>query len=71
LSPGEVIASATVNAAKLLNMEGKIGIVNPGAFADVIAVDGDPLEDLSLLTQQGRYIPIIMKGGQFVKRELN
>jgi imidazolonepropionase-like amidohydrolase len=70
LPPEEVIASATVNAAKLLNMEGKVGTVNPGAFADVIVVDGDPLEDLSLLTEQGRHIPIIMKGGQFVKREL-
>ena len=71
LSSQEVIASATVNAAKLLNMEGMIGTVRPGAYADLIVVDGNPLEDLSLLTQQGRHIPIIMKGGTCVKNERN
>jgi imidazolonepropionase-like amidohydrolase len=64
----EVIASATHVAAKLLRMEGKLGTVAPGAHADLVVVDGDPLKDLSLLTAQGRYIPLIMKGGAFVKR---
>jgi len=64
----EVIASATHIAAKLLRLEGKIGAVAPDAFADLIAVDGDPLKDLSLLTGQGRHMPLIMKGGAFVKR---
>lgn len=64
----EVIASATHVAAKLLRMEGLIGTVAPGAHADLIVVDGDPLKDLSLLTRQGRHIPLIMKGGAFVKR---
>lgn len=71
LTPQEVIASATINAAKLLDMEGLIGSINPGAYADLIVVDGNPLKDLSLLTQQGLHIPIIMKGGLFVKREQN
>ena len=65
----EVIASATNVAARLLRMEGRIGCVAPGAFADLVAVDGDPLADLSLLTGQGRTMPLIMKGGTFVKRE--
>lgn len=65
----EVIQSATVNAAKLLRMEGLVGCVEPNSYADLIVVDGDPLSDLSVLTQQGRYMPIIMKGGQFIKRE--
>ncbi|KRE15706.1 peptidase M38 [Bosea sp. Root381] len=64
----EVIASATHVAAKLLRLEGKIGTVAAGAHADLIVVDGDPLTDLSLLTRQGRHIPLIMKGGAFVKR---
>jgi len=64
----EVIASATHIAAKLLKLEGKIGTVAPGAHADLIVVDGDPLTDLSLLTHQGRHIPLIMKGGAFMKR---
>ncbi len=64
----EVIASATHVAAKLLRLEGKIGTIAPGAHADLIVVDGDPLKDLSLLTRQGRHMPLIMKGGAFMKR---
>lgn len=64
----EVIASATHVAAKLLKLEGKIGTIAPGAHADLIVVDGDPLKDLSLLTRQGRHMPLIMKSGAFMKR---
>jgi imidazolonepropionase-like amidohydrolase len=64
----EVIGSATHVAAKLLKLEGKIGTVAAGAHADLIVVDGDPLKDLSLLTRQGKHMPLIMKGGAFVKR---
>ena len=63
----EVIASATHIAAKLLSMEGLIGCIVPGAFADLIVVDGNPLDDLSLLTHQGAHMPIIIKGGSFAK----
>ncbi len=62
-----VIASATHVAARLLRMEGEIGCIAPGAHADLIALDGDPLQDLSLLTAQGRHMPLIMKGGTVVK----
>ncbi len=64
----EVIASATRVAAKLCRMEGEIGVVAPGAYADLVVVDGDPLADLSLLTRQGAHMPIIMQGGEFAKR---
>ena len=64
----EVIASATVVAARLLRMEGEIGTVAPAAFADLIVVDGNPLSDLSLLTGQGQHMPIIMKDGALIKR---
>jgi len=67
----EVIRSATVNAAKVLGMEGELGVITPGAHADLIVVDGDPLADLSLLIGQGRHIPTILKGVSFVKNELN
>jgi imidazolonepropionase-like amidohydrolase len=66
----EVIRMTTVNAAKVLRMEGKLGVVAPGAHADLIVVDGDPLKDLSVLTKQGQHMPLIMKGGHLVKREL-
>jgi imidazolonepropionase-like amidohydrolase len=64
----EVIGAATHVAAKLLKLEGKIGTLAPGAHADLIVVDGDPLKDLSLLTRQGKHMPLIMKGGAFMKR---
>jgi imidazolonepropionase-like amidohydrolase len=63
----EVIASATSIAAKLLRMEGRIGVIAPGAFADLIVVEGNPLKDLSLLAGQDQHMPVIMKGGAFIK----
>ncbi|MCX5478209.1 amidohydrolase family protein [Kaistia geumhonensis] len=65
----DVIRSATVEAAALLGMSGEIGCVSVGAVADLIVVDGDPLADLSLLTGQGRHIPVIMQAGAFAKDE--
>jgi imidazolonepropionase-like amidohydrolase len=66
----EVIRSATLDAARVLRMEGKVGCIQPGAFADLIAIDGNPLTDLSLLTGQGRHMPLIVKGGEIIKNEL-
>ena len=63
----EVIASATHRAAKLLRMEGQIGTVSANAYADLVVVNGNPLEDLSLLAHQGGHMPLILKGGQFIK----
>lgn len=64
----EVVKSATSVAAKLIRMEGKVGCIAPGSYGDLVVVDGDPLADLALLTGQGRHMPIIMKGGEFIKR---
>ena len=64
----QVIAGATHIAAKLCRMEGEIGTIAPGAHADLIVVDGNPLADLSLLTRQGAHMPIIMQAGAFAKR---
>ena len=63
-----VIRAATVDAAKVLRMEGQIGAITPGAFADVVAVEGNPLKDLGLLTGQGAHMPLIMKDGVAVKK---
>ncbi len=71
LPPIEVLRSASVHAAKLLRREGQIGIIAPGAYADMILIDGDPLKDLSLLTGQGKHIPAIIKGGKFHKNKLD
>ena len=66
----EVIRSATLNAAKVLHMEGEIGVIAPGAHADLVVVEGNPLEDLQLLTGQGRHMSLIMQGGQLKKNLL-
>lgn len=70
LTPLEVIQSATTINAELLNRKGELGIVAPGALADLIVVDGNPLDDLSLLEGQGKKIPVIMKGGKLFKNAL-
>src|SRR2546421_9702099 len=59
LSPAEIIRSATTTGAKILRLEGKIGCLKPGAFADVLAVDGNPLKDLTLLQGQGQHLSVI------------
>ncbi|MDP3255015.1 MAG: amidohydrolase family protein [Bosea sp. (in: a-proteobacteria)] len=70
LSPIEIIRSATTIGAQLLRMEGKLGTLRAGAYADMILVDGNPLEDLGLLQDQGARLPVIMKGGVFHKNTL-
>jgi len=71
LSPIEIIRSATSIGAKLLRMEGKLGCLKPGAFADFILVDGDPLTNLALLVDQGKHLSVVMKGGKFHKNRLH
>ena len=62
-----VIAAATHISAKLMRMEGKVGTLAPGAFADVLLVKANPLEDISTLSGQGEGISTIIKDGQIVK----
>ncbi|MCS6757716.1 MAG: amidohydrolase family protein [Candidatus Devosia euplotis] len=64
----DVIASATHIAARLLRMEGRLGVIAEGTFADLIVIDGNPLADLSLLAGQGAHMSLIMQGGRFVKK---
>ena len=67
MAPFDIIRSATIVNAELLNRSGEIGVVAPGAQADLIVVDGDPLADLSLLDGQGEHLTHIMKDGIFYK----
>jgi imidazolonepropionase-like amidohydrolase len=59
MSPADAIRMATVNAAELLGWSDKVGRVAPGYYADLIAVDGDPLTDISELER----VRWVMKGG--------
>ncbi len=71
LKPIEIVRQATTVAAKILRQEGKLGVVEPGAFADLILVDGNPLAKLELFLDQGAHLPVIMKAGKFHKNALN
>ncbi|AOO79512.1 metal-dependent hydrolase family protein [Bosea vaviloviae] len=71
LSPIEIIRSATTIGAQLLRMEGKLGTLRAGAFADMILVEGDPLKNLGLFQEQGKHLAMIMKGGAFHKNTLH
>ena len=68
MAPFDIIRSATIVNADLLNRTGELGVIAPGARADLIAVDGDPLADISLLDGQGEHLSHIMKDGVFYKR---
>ena len=65
LTPMQAIQSATVNAADLLGWRDKVGAIAPGLFADLIAVDGDPLRDVTVLEQ----VRFVMKGGRIYKEK--
>ena len=66
MSPMQAIRAATVNAAELMGWKDRVGSVEPGKFADLIAVAGDPLADVRQLEKVG----FVMKGGAVVKNEL-
>jgi imidazolonepropionase-like amidohydrolase len=67
--PAAILRAATVTAAKLVQMEGQIGVVAPGAFADLLVVDGNPLEDIGLLAEPEAHVKLVMKAGEtFVDR---
>ena len=66
MPPLEAIRSATTRAAQLLDMQGEIGVIAPGAYADIIAVPGDPLGDIHQL----EHVSFVMKGGQVYKNDV-
>ena len=66
LTPMQAIQSATVNAADLIGWADRVGSLEPGKFADLIAVQGDPTTDVTVL----EHVQFVMKGGQVVKNEL-
>jgi imidazolonepropionase-like amidohydrolase len=66
MPPLDVIRAITVNAAEMLGWQDRIGSVEPGKFADFVAVSGDPIADIHEL----EHVRFVMKGGQVVKNEL-
>jgi imidazolonepropionase-like amidohydrolase len=66
LAPADVIRSATVVNAGILNRNGELGVIAAGAWADLLVVDGDPLSNLALLAEPEKSLLAIVKGGRFV-----
>ena len=67
MTPLEAIQSATSGPAEMLDRRGELGVIAPGAYADVIAVAGDPLRDINELAK----VKFVMKGGHTYKNEFN
>jgi imidazolonepropionase-like amidohydrolase len=65
MTPLAAIQTATVNASDLLGAKFNVGTLDPGKFADVIAVDGDPTKDVTVL----EHVKFVMKGGAVYKNE--
>jgi imidazolonepropionase-like amidohydrolase len=70
-SAPNIIRSATVTNAALLMQEGKLGTIAPGACADLLIVDGDPLTDLRVMLDPEKNLKFVMKDGVICKNELN
>jgi imidazolonepropionase-like amidohydrolase len=68
--PAAVLRSATTVAARLLGLQGQVGVVAPGAFADLLVVDGNPLERLAVLTEPERHLRLVMRAGAIHRQEL-
>jgi imidazolonepropionase-like amidohydrolase len=66
LTPMQAIQTATINAADLLGWNKKVGTIEKGKFADIIAVDGNPLDNISILEN----VSFVMKGGMVYKNEI-
>jgi imidazolonepropionase-like amidohydrolase len=64
MSPMDAIRSATSKAAELLDLKGELGVIAPGAYADIIAVSGDPLADIGALKK----VSFVMKDGNLFRR---
>ncbi len=63
MTPMEAIRSATVVASELMGWQGRVGTVAPGRYADLVAVAGDPLQDIALLESMA----FVMKGGAVIR----
>jgi imidazolonepropionase-like amidohydrolase len=68
MTPEQAIAAATVNGAAALGMEKDLGEVTPGHYADLVAVQGDPLSDISVAVHNVRWV---MKGGEVLMNKID
>ena len=67
MTPAEIIRAATASAAELLGWQDRVGSIEATRFADLIAVEGDPLKDITELQR----VKFVMKGGRVVRDDLS
>jgi imidazolonepropionase-like amidohydrolase len=67
MSPLAAIQTGTINAADLMGWTDRVGAIEPGKWADIIAIEGDPLKDVKIL----QHVPFVMKSGVVYKTEAN
>ena len=70
-TPREVLHSATRINAEILNQTGRLGEITPGAKADILLLDDNPFDDLTVLQDQGAHMPVIMKDGYIYKNTIH
>ena len=69
-SPIDILRSATSINAEIMQRKGELGVIAPGAKADLIVIDGDPTEDITIFEKYQTHMPVIMKGGEFKRNNL-
>jgi imidazolonepropionase-like amidohydrolase len=69
-SSANIVRSATATNAALLMQEGRLGVIAPGAYADLLVVDGDPLNDVRVMLDPEKNLNFIMKDGIIYKNKL-
>jgi len=70
-SPLEIQRQVTSVNAEILMQKDLLGCVKPGAHADLLVVDGDPLKDIELLSASGKNLRLIMRAGELVRNDLH
>jgi imidazolonepropionase-like amidohydrolase len=68
--PADIVRAATTVGARLVRQEGQIGVIAPGARADLLVVDANPLEDIGVLADPDRHLVLIMQGGRVYRDRL-
>jgi imidazolonepropionase-like amidohydrolase len=69
MSPMDAIVASTKTASECIHMESDIGTIEEGKFADLLIIDGDPLDDIGILQNKAR-MPLVMQGGRMHRNDL-
>jgi imidazolonepropionase-like amidohydrolase len=69
--PAAIVRAATVTAARLLRMENEVGVIAPGAYADLLIVNGNPLDSIDVLADPETHLQLVMKAGQIFTDRLS